>query len=107
MNHIIEEEVKENSVSLDSDETISFLSFESRSNQVEEEKSGRLPVDLSCINEDNKAASIDDSQFGAYCEDVENGVYLDSEDSVESDIPEEHENGYGFNEYTRRYNLNI
>ena len=32
---------------------------------------------------------------------------VDSEGSVESDIPEEHENGYGFNEYTRRYDLNI
>ena len=27
--------------------------------------------------------------------------------SVESDIPEEHENGYSYNEYTRRYNVNI
>ena len=33
--------------------------------------------------------------------------YESDESSVESDIHEEHENGYHYNEYTRRYNLNI
>ena len=30
-----------------------------------------------------------------------------SDGSLESDIPEEHENGYTYNEYIRRYNLNV
>ena len=44
-----------------------------------------------------------------YIEDAKRGIEYESESncSVESDIPEEHENGYGFNEYLRRYYLNM
>ena len=42
-----------------------------------------------------------------YIEEVKRGIEYESDCSVESDIPEEHENGYGFNEYLRRYYLNM
>ena len=35
------------------------------------------------------------------------GIEYETDDSQESDIPEEHENGYGHNEYLRRYVLNM
>lgn len=37
-------------------------------------------------------------------------IQHDSDDddcSLDSEIPEEHNNGYSYNEYMRRYNLNI
>ena len=37
----------------------------------------------------------------------EKGLEYDTDDSQGSDIPEEHENGYGHNEYLRRYLLNM
>ena len=35
------------------------------------------------------------------------GLEYESSGSNESDIPEEHENGYSYNEYMRRYILNM
>lgn len=37
----------------------------------------------------------------------EKGIEFDSDCSNDSDIPEEHENGLGYNEYFRRYRLNM
>ena len=43
-----------------------------------------------------------------YIEEVrEKGIEYDTDGSQESDIPEEHENGYSYNEYLRRYVLNM
>ena len=42
-----------------------------------------------------------------YMEEVKQGIEYESDCSIDSDIPEEHENGYGFNEYLRRYILNM
>ena len=42
-----------------------------------------------------------------YIEEVKQGIEYESDCSIDSDIPEEHENGYGFNEYLRRYYLNM
>lgn len=42
-----------------------------------------------------------------YMDEVQKGIEYESEGSRESDIPEEHENGYGYNEYMRRYVLNM
>ena len=43
----------------------------------------------------------------AYIEEVKNMDLYESDGSIESDIPEEHQNGYGHNEYLRRYVLNM
>lgn len=55
----------------------------------------------------NNLSHIDDDD--KYMEDInkEGGLVYDTDDSQDSDIPEEHENGYGYNEYMRRYILNI
>ncbi len=37
----------------------------------------------------------------------ENGIEYDTDGSQESDIPEEHTNGFSYNEYMRRYVLNM
>ena len=37
----------------------------------------------------------------------EKGIEYETDGSQESDIPEEHDNGYGHNEYMRRYMLNL
>lgn len=43
-----------------------------------------------------------------YLDEVEaKGIEYESDHSIESEIPEEHENGYSFNEYLRRYILNM
>lgn len=43
-----------------------------------------------------------------YIEEIkEKGIEYETDGSQESDIPEEHEHGYGHNEYMRRYILNM
>ena len=56
-------------------------------------------------NEEYNMSDVEEDKN--YIEEVKRGIEYESESSQESDIPEEHENGYGFNEYIRRYILNM
>lgn len=57
------------------------------------------------MGEDYNLSDLEeDNEFEAM---REKGVECESDDSHDSDIPDEHENGYGYNEYMRRYQLNI
>ena len=56
-------------------------------------------------NEEYNMSDVEEDKN--YIEEVKRGIEYETDGSQESDIPEEHENGYGFNEYIRRYILNM
>lgn len=69
---------------------------------------GRAEVDslLNTPLSDYPMSDIEEDQ--QYIEKIKDkGIEYESDGSQESDIPEEHENGYGHNEYMRRYLLNM
>lgn len=80
---------------------------------LEEGQAGPNDVDslLNAGNEEGGPQAIDLGEFieedKSYLEEVEKGIEYDTDDSQGSDIPEEHENGFSYNEYMRRYMLNM
>lgn len=80
---------------------------------LEEGQAGPNDVD-SLLNAGNKEGGVEAIDLGefieedkSYLEEVEKGIEYDTDDSQGSDIPEEHENGFSYNEYMRRYMLNM